>query len=63
LLDEPVSADTAPGPRAPHRHAAAKRSPPVVVTGVSYMSDLGFIVLVIVVFALIGLVAKGVNRL
>jgi hypothetical protein len=30
---------------------------------VSYMSDLGFIVLVIVVFALIGLVAKGVNRL
>ncbi|MFJ8603207.1 hypothetical protein ACIREM_31745 [Streptomyces shenzhenensis] len=44
-------------------HAAAQRSLPVVATGVSHMPDLGFIVLVIVVFVLIGLIAKGVSRL
>lgn len=38
-------------------------SPSVTVTGVSLMSDIGFIVLVIAVFALIGLIARGVNRL
>jgi hypothetical protein len=30
---------------------------------VSHMSDLGFIVLAIAVFVLIGLIAKGVSRL
>ncbi|WP_147481260.1 hypothetical protein [Streptomyces shenzhenensis] len=47
----------------PLGHAAAERSLPVVGTGVSHMPDLGFIVLVIAVFVLIGLIAKGVNRL
>jgi hypothetical protein len=31
--------------------------------GVSYMPDLAFIVLIVAVFAVIGLVAKGVERL
>lgn len=40
-----------------------RASPSVTVTGVSLMSDIGFIVLAIAVFALIGLIARGVSRL
>ncbi|MER6129260.1 hypothetical protein ABT173_43240 [Streptomyces sp. NPDC001795] len=47
----------------PHWRTAAEHPLPVFATGVSYMPDIGFIVLVIAAFALIGLIAKGVSRL
>lgn len=61
---QPVPAGPAHRPRRlPDGRARLRGSSPFTFRGVSHMSDLLFVGLTVVVFAVIGLVAKGVDRL
>jgi hypothetical protein len=58
-----VRTGTAHGLRSPHPAARPGGHVPTCVRGASLMSDLVFIVLTVVVFATLGLIVKGVERL